>query len=141
MVQFQQWQANTSISRTPVPPNDTFRPFRWVGNHGGAKAEQQYAWPFADTDWKGARVIIYTQNGNNTSEFSRQLNGVDVGTKLVLGNGDPPAVPTVFLDLTIVAITTGDLIGIRMSTTVSAGAHSEINYTSYFEFADGLWGF
>ena len=139
MVQLQAWQEpfNTIVN----PPGSVHIPFRWIGQTGGAPAETRYVWPFPDTEWKGARVIIYTQNGNNISEVSRTLNGADVGQLLSLGNGDPPSVPTTFIDLGIVAVTTGDLLGYRLSTTVTAGSHPIVNFTSYLEFADGLWGF
>lgn len=114
--------------------------FRWNDQFGGTAPQTRYVWPFIDTDWKGSRFIIYTQNGLGTATITRTLNGVDVGQKLILGPGDPPSVPTVFLDLTIVAITKGDLLGYRKSGTAT-GAFAEVNWTSYFEFADGLWGF
>ena len=137
MVQLQQWQERTLLTDqgSPVP-----KAFRWIGIGGGAKPETQFVWPFPDTDWKGARIIIYSKNGLGTATISRQVNGLDVGTKLTLGAGDPPSVPTVFLDLTIVGITTGDLLGYEV-TGSPTGTFADVNFTSYFEFADGLWGF
>ncbi len=141
MVQFQQWNDPVRLDQASEFVDDIPTVFRWIGQTGGAKPETQYVWPFIDTNWLGSRFIIYTQNNNSTSEFTRQLNGVDVGQKLVLGNGDPPAVPTVFLDLSIVAVTKGDLLGYRRSSTTGGSQKAIVNFTSYFEFADGLWGF
>jgi hypothetical protein len=125
-----------------APPGTVHLFFRWTGVGSGAPDEKRYPWPFPDTEWKGARVVIYNQNGNNVTELSRTLNGVDVGTLLSLGNNDPAGpFPFLFTDPTIIAVTTGDLIGYRFSSTVEAGTHVVVNFTSYFEFADGLWGF
>ncbi len=137
MVQFQLWNDRVLLTDQGTPFDQHFR---WNGQFGGTPAQTRYVWPFPDTEWKGGRIIIYTQNGLSTATITRTLNGLDVGQKLVLGAGDPPSVPTVFIDLGIVAVTTGDLVGYRKSGP-SSGSLAEVNFTSYFEFADGLWGF
>jgi len=137
MVQFQAWQERTLLtSQQPTTPKQ----FRWIGIGGGAADETRFVWPFPDTDWKGARIIIYTKNGLGTATISRTVNGIPVGQTLSLGPAEPPFVPTVFIDLTIVGITTGDLLGYEVTGTPT-GQFADVNFTSYFEFADGLWGF
>lgn len=137
MTQLQLWNDRVLLT-------DQGTPFhlhhRWIGQFGGTAPQTRYVWPFDDTDWKGGRIIIYTQNGLGTATITRTVNGLDVGQALILGPGDPPSVPTVFIDLTIVPIVKGDLLGYKKSGTAT-GSKAEVNFTSYFEFADGLWGF
>ncbi len=141
MVQFQQWQTKQLLQSSPGNI-DVEVPFRWIGQTGGAPDETRHVWPFDATNWKGHRVIIYNQNQFATTTWTRQLNGVDVGTALVLGANDPPGpFPVVFIDLSIVAVVKGDRVGFRWKSSVESGVHPVINATSYFEFADGLWGF
>ena len=90
MVQFQQWNDQVRLVATTLS-NNIPTTFRWIGQTGGAKPETQYVWPFDNTNWLGSRIIIYTQNNNSTSQFSRQVNGVDVGQLLSLGNNEPPS--------------------------------------------------
>jgi len=78
MVQFQAWQERTLLTSQPAT---TPKQFRWIGIGGGADPETRFVWPFIDTDWKGARIIIYTQNGLSTASISRTVNGLEVGQK------------------------------------------------------------
>ena len=146
MVQLATWTIPKRVGTSPAGLNIFISP-RWIDEtETGSPGNIEFVWPFpvgggGGSFWKGFKVIIYSKNGNGIATMSRVINGVDVGTTLTLGNGDPPAVPTVFTDLVNIELFKFDKLSIRYSNTFPGSTAPKVNFISYFEFADGFWGF
>jgi len=148
MVQLATWTTPRNIATVG---NDIYLSPRWIEagetDFGGQPPNNiEWIWPFpfgggGGSFWKGFRIIIYSQQGNGTATMSRSVNGVDVGTTLTLINNEPPAVPTVFLDLVDVEIFKFDKLSIRINNTFTGSTIPKVNFISFFEFPDGFWGF
>jgi hypothetical protein len=143
MVQLATWTTPQTISIT----TGKFISPRWVEQQAPAgNVNIEWVWPFpvgggGGSFWKGFRIIIYSQQGNGTAKMVRSVNGVDVGTQLILQLGEPPSVPTVFTDLVNVEINKFDRLSIFISQSFPLSTIPKVNFISYFEFPDGFWGF
>jgi len=143
MVQFANWTQSFTIATNP-DNQDVFNNVHWSVNQNSQEGVVEFNWPFNNTDWKGFKIIAWTQNQNGTVEMTRRVNGIDVGTLFSLTSppSEPPSVPTIFTDLGgPVPIVKGSRIGYRWKDTNRAGSDIFATFWSFMEFPDGLWGF
>ena len=143
MVQFACWTDSWTLSTNPNNINVFPNP-RWAVNLTSDEGEAGFVWPFDATDWKGFRVVMWTQNQNGTINVTRRLNGVDVGQLLSLTSppSEPPFVPTIFTDVTVaIPVVKGDVMSYRWRDSNRSGVDMFATCWSFMEFPDGLWGF
>lgn len=145
MVQLACWIAPRNISLNVAP--GVFLAPRWIDEgESDTPGNIEWVWPFptgggGGSFWKGFRIFVYSKQGNGTAVMTRAVNGVDVGTSLVLQLGEPEDVPFVFTDLVNVEIFKFDRLSIRFAQSFPLSTIPKVNFISYFEFADGFWGF
>jgi len=143
LVQFAAWTLSFTIATNPNNIN-VFPSIRWQSGLTSDEGEAGYVWPFDATDWKGFKIIFWRQNDLGNVQMTRRLNGVDVGQVVTLNSPppEPPAVPTIFTDVTVsVPINKGDVLSYRWKDTNRGQDDIFATFWSYFEFPDGLWGF
>ena len=143
MVQLATWTTPRNISLT----TGRFISPRWVMQEAsGSPGNIEFVWPFpvgggGGSFWKGFHIIVYSKQGNGTAVMTRAVNGVDVGTSLTLQLGEPASVPFDFIDLVNVELFKFDRLSIRIFQSFPLSTIPKVNFISYFEFADGFWGF
>ena len=112
---------------------------RWNPLAGSNIDDQATLWPFGNTDWKSFRVRSLRTDNDGTTTVRRQVNQVNVGSAIQFSSAD--TFPVARADDTIIAINAGDRLAITYTDTDISAPQSWLNFWSYLEFADGLWGF
>lgn len=142
MVQFANWTQSIRLGTNPDNISG-FPNVHWQVNATSDEGEGAFVWPFDFTDWKGFKVIAWTQNERGTIHMTRRLNGVDVGTDFTFTSppSEPPFVPTIFTDFLTVPLLKSDVISYRIQDSNRGGADMWMTLWSFMEFPDGLWGF